>query len=88
MAEAPFQATPFKEDSGQRPNHDIHRVIKAKSLSCEEGSHLRLIDFLYHSTLGWRVTKKRRTMTEAPRLYTALLRTSSSRRPNHDIFVY
>ena len=26
----------------------------------ETGSHLRLIDFVYHSTLGLRVTKKRR----------------------------
>ena len=26
----------------------------------EAGSYLRLIDFVYHSTLGWRVMKKRR----------------------------
>ena len=27
---------------------------------CEAGSYLRLIDFVYHSTLGLRVIKKRR----------------------------
>jgi len=28
----------------------------------EEGSYLRLIDFLYHSTLGLRVMKKKKTL--------------------------
>jgi len=26
----------------------------------EAGSYLRFIDFVYHSTLGWRVIKKKR----------------------------
>jgi len=26
----------------------------------EEGSYLRLIDFVYHSTLGWREIKKKK----------------------------
>jgi len=30
----------------------------------EAGSYLRLIDFLYHSTLGWRVIKKKRRRIE------------------------
>jgi len=30
----------------------------------EEGSYLRLIDFVYHSTLGLRVLKKRRVSGE------------------------
>jgi len=29
----------------------------------EEGSYLRLIDFVYHSTLGWRVIKKKKKKT-------------------------
>jgi len=28
----------------------------------EEGSYLRLIDFVYHSTLGLRVIKKKKTV--------------------------
>ena len=30
----------------------------------EVGSYLRLIDFLYHSTLGLRVTKKKKKMRD------------------------
>ena len=29
----------------------------------ETGSYLRLIDFVYHSTLGWRVIKKKKKKT-------------------------
>ena len=33
----------------------------------EEGSHLRLIDFVYHSTLGLRVTKKKKEVSALDR---------------------
>jgi len=36
------------------------RVEGAGCAGTEEGSYLRLIDFVYHSTLGWRVIKKDR----------------------------
>jgi len=32
----------------------------------EAGSYLRLIDFVYHSTLGLRVIKKKKKMREKP----------------------
>jgi len=35
----------------------------------EAGSYVRLIDFVYHSTLGLRVIKKRREETRDPKPY-------------------
>ena len=34
----------------------------------EAGSHLRLIDFVYHSTLGWRVIRKKKLGDRPPGL--------------------
>ena len=33
------------------------------SSDSEEGSHLRLIELVYHSILGWRVIEKRKRMS-------------------------
>ena len=39
------------------------------SYGCEAGSYLRRIDFVYHSTLGLRVIrKKRKNCTEDPKV--------------------
>ena len=35
------------------------RMVKNPDCS-EEGSYVRLIDFVYHSTLGWRVIRKKK----------------------------
>ena len=35
----------------------------------EAGSYLRLIDFVYHSTLGLRVIKKKRSAADVPRVF-------------------
>ena len=41
---------------------DVGRVFRARiDFSSEAGSYLRRIDFVYHSTLGLRVIKKKKT---------------------------
>ena len=40
--------------------------------SSEEGSYLRLIDFVYHSTLGLRVIKKKKKITSGCRSRTSV----------------
>jgi len=50
----------------------------------EAGSYLRLIDFVYHSTLGLREIKKRKKMSEGgqgePRIFLALVQGVSKAR--------
>jgi len=38
-------------------------AVDEEGLKYEKGSYLRLIDFVYHSTLGSRVIKKKRGLT-------------------------
>jgi hypothetical protein len=46
-------------------NQGAFRVRKSGS---EEGSYFRLIYFVYHSTLGWRVIKKKKKKKKKTRL--------------------
>jgi len=48
--------------SGTRPVYIIAATTSSDQVvsGSEEGSCFRLIDFVCHSTLGWRVIKKRR----------------------------
>jgi len=47
------------------PLYTEWRLVKRGGVddALEAGSYLRLIDFLYHSTLGLRVIKKKKKMT-------------------------
>ena len=47
----------------------------------EAGSYVRLIDFVTHPTLGWRVTKKKKR-TSARRIMMRLLNGSARTPPN------
>jgi len=51
-------------------NSNNSSTSQISTVSCsgsEAGSYLRLIDFVYHSTLGVRVLKKKKTMIGVPR---------------------
>ena len=57
MSEVPLlpETSPFRSRTRQnRPGGD------SRVEGCEAGSYLRLIDFVYHSTLGLRVIKRKR----------------------------
>ena len=45
-------------DRGQRKTPERESHFAERGSGFKEGSHLRLIDFLYHSTLGCRVIQK------------------------------
>ena len=52
--------------AGQQPPSRENRILEEDLCSgSEAGSYLRLIDFVYHSTLGLRVIKKKETYLDA-----------------------
>ena len=48
----------------------------------EAGSYLRLIDFVYHSTLGLRVIQKKKKLYALERLYGVQFHMPLTRRPD------